>query len=80
MHMDQLSNQVEHSFLPDQQTETLGGPSSQSDQTLRRRLNPQFVEWLQGLPEGWTSPDKISSEALEIWSSRCRAHLDYLLS
>lgn len=32
-HMDQLSNQVEHSFLPDQQTETPGAESSQSDPT-----------------------------------------------
>jgi hypothetical protein len=31
-----------------------GEPSSPSGQTLRRRLNPRFVEWLMGLPVGWT--------------------------
>lgn len=31
------------------------GPSSSgSGQTSRRRLNPRFVEWLLGLPIGWT--------------------------
>jgi hypothetical protein len=101
-----LVNEV--SFLPDQQTETLGEPSSQSAPTSRRqrqrqrrqwasslsgeslqklvrlqrdgeqdgsernsaayslclelaekstkrRLNVSFVEWLQGLPEGYTT-------------------------
>jgi hypothetical protein len=23
---------------------------------LRLRLNPRFVEWLQGLPIGWSDP------------------------
>jgi len=32
-----------------------GPPSSQSGQTSRRRLNPQFVEWLMGFPIGWTA-------------------------
>ncbi len=74
-HMDQLSNQVEHSFLPAQQTESGGQPSSANAPTSRQRLNTKFVEWLQGLPEGWTSPHPISSEALETWSSRSREHL-----
>lgn len=31
------------------------GPTfSAKDPTSRRRLNPQFVEWLMGLPPGWT--------------------------
>ncbi len=79
-HMDQLSNQVEHSFLPAPQTESNGQPSSASAPTSRRRLNAKFVEWLQGLPEGWTSPDPISSEALETWLSHSRAHLRSLFS
>jgi hypothetical protein len=70
--MDQLSNQVEHSFHPDPPTETPGRESSKSDQTLRPQLNPKFVEWLQGLPEGWTSAAPINSEALAIWFSHCR--------
>lgn len=68
-HMNQLSNQVEHSFLPDQQTETPGEKSSPKGQTSRRRLNAKFVEWLQGLPEGWTSPGPINSEHWEMQSS-----------
>ena len=38
--------------------ETPGQESSPTDQTLppqsARRLNPRFVEWLQGFPVGWT--------------------------
>ena len=79
-HMDQLSNQVEHSFLPDQPTANNGPASSESDPTSHppsapKRLNPKFVEWLQGLPEGWTSAAPINSEALETWLSQCRAQL-----
>ena len=79
-HMDQLSNQVEHSFRPAQQTEMHGETSSQTAPTSRRRLNTKFVEWLQGLPEGWTSPAPINSEALEIWLSASRERLLYLRS
>ena len=79
-HMDQLSNQVEHSFLPAQPTESNGQPSSETAPTSRRRLNTKFVEWLQGLPEGWTSPAPISSEALETWLSASREHLRSLFS
>lgn len=71
--MDQLSNQVEHSFLPDQPTEAHGEKSCEIGPTSPRRLNPKFVEWLQGLPEGWTSAEPISSAALEIWLCHCRA-------
>ena len=74
-HMDQLSNQVEHSFLPDQPTESDGQPSSPKDRTSRRRLNTKFVTWLQGLPQDWTSPAPISSADLETWLSRSREHL-----
>lgn len=84
-HMDQLSNQVEHSFRPDHPTETHGEASSQKDQTSHppstpKRLNPKFVEWLQGLPEGWTSAGKINSEALATWSALSRELLRSLFS
>lgn len=46
-----LARQV-HS-LPDQQTQD-GPQSSESGQTLPRRLNPRFVEWLLGFPITWT--------------------------
>ena len=78
--MDQLSNQVEHSFLPDQPTGTPGEKSSTPAPTSPRRLNPLFVEWLMGLPEGFTSPELISSEALETWSSHSKGLLRSLLS
>jgi hypothetical protein len=32
-----------------------GPPSSPSAQTSRPRLNPDFVDWLMGLPPGWTA-------------------------
>lgn len=42
-----------------------GSESSKSDQTLpRRRLNPLFVEWLMGFPEGWISVEPINCELL----------------
>jgi hypothetical protein len=76
--MDQLSNQVEHSFRPDPPTAPLGEKSSESDPSSRPQLNPKFVEWLQGLPEGWTSAEPISSEALAIWFSHCRERVRLL--
>lgn len=75
-----LPAMIEHSFLPDQPTANDGQPSSESDPTSPRRLNPKFVEWLQGLPEGWISADKINSEVLETWSYRSREHLRFLFS
>ena len=77
---EQLPNFIEHSFLPDQQTETLGEKSSKNAPTSRRRLNTKFVAWLMGLPEGWTSPAPISSEDLETWLSHSRERLRCLYS
>jgi len=49
---EQLQNFVAHSLpVPPAQT---GPESSESAPTLRRRLNPRFVEWLMGFPIGWT--------------------------
>jgi len=44
---------------------TSGDASSPSDPTLRPRLrlNPEFVEWLMGLPVGWTVPVRGSVSA-----------------
>jgi hypothetical protein len=75
-----LPAMIEHSFLPDQQTETHGETSSQNAPTSRRRLNTKFVAWLMGLPEGWTSPAPINSEDLRIWLSHSREHLRCLFS
>lgn len=38
-----------------------GEKSSQST----RRLNPRFVEWLMGLPNGWVSAERINLESWE---------------
>lgn len=64
--------------LPDQPTSTPGEPSLPSGRTSRPRLNPAFVNFLQGLPENWLSLDPIGSEFLEIWSFRFRRQLRLL--
>ena len=58
-------------------TSTPGPASSPSAPTSPRRLrlNPAFVTWLQGLPEGWCSLAPINSKCWAIWSSRCRRQL-----
>mgnify|MGYP001618450461 CR=1 FL=1 len=54
--------------LPDPATPPDGEPSLNGGPTLRRRLNPRFVEWLQGLPIGWTNPSMpIEHSAFEHW-------------
>lgn len=72
--------EIEHSFRPDQPIKTSGETSSPNAPTSPRRLNPKFVEWLQGLPEGWTSAAPINSENLATWFSRCREQLHSLCS
>lgn len=44
-------------ILPDPATLTHGEPSSKS----LRRLNPLFVEWLMGIPIGWTDCDYVAT-------------------
>ena len=67
-----------HSFHPAQPTPTPtpGSESSPSAPTSRRRLNPSFVDWLMGLPPGWTAyaPAETAS-----WYSRVRMRLESLL-
>lgn len=48
--------------LRDLETSTPGEPSSSSGQTSRR-LNPAFVEWLMGWPEGWSLPGLTGSDS-----------------
>lgn len=48
--------------LPAPMTSTPGGESSKS----LRRLNPRFVEWLMGLPTGWTDCDFVATESSPI--------------
>jgi hypothetical protein len=48
------------------------GPASPSGST--RRLNPAFVEWLMGLPDGWTDSE-CSATAWTRWSRLMRGLL-----
>jgi hypothetical protein len=59
-----------------------GNASSNSDPTLpqplKKRLNPNFVEWLMGVPVGWSLPIPIDQNAYKRWeteSSRLLAQL-----
>lgn len=50
-----LSRQMSRSSLPAQATSPAGATSSPNGRTSRPRLNPAFVEWLMGWPDGWTA-------------------------
>jgi DNA (cytosine-5)-methyltransferase 1 len=54
------------------QTAKLGSESSPPT----RRLNPRFVEWLMGLPLGWTDFEPLEMES---FLSRQRSRLEHLL-
>lgn len=45
----------------------------------KRKLNPNFVGWLQGLPLGWASGEPISFEVWVTWRFRSRQLLRFLL-
>lgn len=51
--------------LQDQTTDPAGKLFSPSGRLSRLRLNPSFVEWLMGLPLGWTSLSLRDSSSLE---------------
>ena len=69
----ELPNQAIDSQLGPQapQTETVGQESSPSDQTSPqpspKKLNPNFVEWLMGLPIGWTDLKPLETESYRQW-------------
>lgn len=49
----------------------VGGPISSKDgQNLRLRLNPQFVEWLMGLPPMWTDLGPLETPLFQQWQQR----------
>ncbi len=50
-----------HIGPPAQTTPMPGDESLPSGQTLRRRLNPRFAEWLMGWPEGWVEVTNFTS-------------------
>jgi hypothetical protein len=56
-------------------------PPGSPPRSAKRRLNPYFVEWLQGMPAGWTSPTAlIDCAAWETWLCLCRERLRLLCS
>ena len=65
---DGRSTQLGHQV---QQTQNSGQDSSQSDQTLPqpspKRLNVNFVEWLMGIPIGWTALKPLETESFRQW-------------
>ena len=72
-HMDQLPNFIGHSFLPAPPTSTHG---DKSPSTSARRLNPDFVDWLMGLPPGWTDYAPLETAS---YLSRVRSLLRFYL-
>ena len=85
--MDQLPNFVTHSFLRDQAIMNNGkrsstdGQNSRQQSQAKKKLNPNFVDWLQGLPVGWSDVTaSIDSEQMETWRCRFAHRLHSLLS
>jgi len=50
---------------PVQEALKIGGKLSKSDQTSLPRLNPKFVEWLMGWPQGWLELTGSASSGTE---------------
>lgn len=65
-----------HSFPPVPPTPPDGPTSLLSGPTLRRRLNPNFVDWLMGLCPGWTDSAPLETGS---YLSKVRLHLRSLL-
>lgn len=64
-----------HFSHQDQEIPKPGGESSPTTQASRRRLNPNFVDWMMALP-GWTVCAPLETGS---WYSRLRMRLDFLL-
>jgi hypothetical protein len=67
------------SSLPAPASEPDGPTSSLTDPTSRPRLNVNFVEWLMGVPAGWTDFAPSATELFR-WSRRMRSRLSGLVS
>ena len=76
-HQVNLQNVACHSFPQAQPTPKPGSESLPSGPTSRRRLNPAFVDWLMGLPPGWTDYAPVETA---LWFSRVRMRLACLLN
>ena len=74
-----LTDQIKSpSFRPDPETLPAGSDCSSTAQTSRPRLNPAFVEWLMGWPEGWTDFGRAET-AWSLWRQRMRLSLSGLV-
>ena len=43
------------------------GLQSHGTNVLAGSLNPEFVEWLQGFPIGWTAFDPLETQSFQRW-------------
>ena len=79
---DQLQNAVIHTGPLGQVKQKNGNESSKSDPTspqpLKKRLNPNFVEWLMGVPIGWSLPTPIDQNAYKRWETESYRLLEQL--
>ena len=75
MRGDRLDYATEQCFSPPD-PQTPDGPTSSNE---RRTLNPQFVEWLQNWPAGWTDCGHAVT-GFSQWLRRSRGHLSMLCS
>jgi hypothetical protein len=58
----------------------LPSPYNKLESMLRRKLNPDFVDWLMGWPVGWSDAAvDFKPEEMASWLSRQRAYLQNLL-
>ena len=64
-----LNSQAYRFGLQAPETPTPGSESSPGTPTSHLRLNPNFVEWLMGLPPKWISLEPIESINYERWAT-----------
>jgi len=58
----------------------LPSPYNKARSMFKRRLNPNFVDWLMGAPIGWSDADHaFNATEMESYLSRLRSHIRCLL-
>jgi len=80
--LDQLANASIYTGPLAQAKQKNGNESSNNDPTspqpLKKRLNPNFVEWLMGVPVGWSLPIPIDQNAYKRWETESSRLLEQL--